>query len=109
MPAQQLSANSVYLARFDVVGTYTHRSPQFVDHVGLTSEAQPSAIRGQSVPVYDMCPPLESGHLAVDVHGTPGLTSHEVERIQRFWETYIGEHKSNQLIRGRGKAKSLSE
>ena len=83
MPASRLDDTSHHVRRYDVVGSDSDGTSEFVGHVGLADEDR-ADFRGADVPLslVHMRPPLERGGTPLPAHCVGGAELTVEERLQ---------------------------
>jgi hypothetical protein len=99
MPAWRLDDNPVSIRKYDVAGSDSDGTPEFVRHVGLCGEERPGLRCHDELPLVHMRPPLERGERGCPVQtvATAGLTSDEVLQVNVFVDEVSSEYEAAQI------------
>jgi len=103
LPARPITSAPMAVACSDVIGKHAAEAVGFVNHVGLAAASYASLVKGDTIDVVEMGPPLREGiRWAPDVYATASLNYDETMRITIFCRQHKGEHEARNLVRGRG-------
>lgn len=94
MPTHRVSATSLLLEQFDVIGEEIRLG--FVGHVGLAAENGEQT--RESVTVREMGPPIRTGLMIANARGRAELSDGERRKIKDFVDRHTGEHASFQQL-----------